>query len=265
MSIAAPSPPIGPPLLFEGVSKRYGPVEALRGATFSVGPGEIVGLLGPNGAGKSTAMKISIGIVPPDAGRVLVLGQAIGPDALAVKRQIGYLPENPSLYEFLTASEYLDFIADMYDLPTTGRAERVHTFLSGLELLGHEDAMISGYSQGMKQKVALIGALMHRPRLLVLDEPLNGLDPRSARVVKELLGNLAHREGVGVVFSTHVLEIADAICDRLVIVNHGSVLATGTLESLRTRAGLAGSGLEEVFLNLTGADHIGDVVAALSR
>lgn len=265
MLSSAPASANGPPLVFEGVSKRYGAVDALRQATFSVGAGEIVGLLGPNGAGKSTAMKISIGIVTPDAGRVLVLGRGIGPEALDVKRQIGYVPENPSLYEFLTASEYLDFVADMYDLPTEGRAERVRTFLAGLELVGHEDAMISGYSQGMKQKVALIAALLHRPRLLVLDEPLNGLDPRSARVVKELLGNLAHREGVGIVFSTHVLEIADAICDRLVIVDHGTVLATGTAASLRTRAGLGGSGLEEVFLALTGADKIGDVVAALSR
>jgi ABC-2 type transport system ATP-binding protein len=265
MQPLAPSVAGGLPLLFEGVSKRYGTVEALRQASFTVGAGEIVGLLGPNGAGKSTAMKISLGIVPADAGRVLVLGQPIGPDALAVKHQVGYVPENPSLYEFLTASEYLDFIADMYDLPTTGRAERVRTFLSGLELVGHEDAMISGYSQGMKQKVALIAALLHRPRLLVLDEPLNGLDPRSARVVKDLLSNLAHREGVGIVFSTHVLEIAQAICDRLVIVDHGTVLATGTVEALRSRAGLAGSGLEEVFLALTGADRIGDVVAALSR
>jgi ABC-2 type transport system ATP-binding protein len=265
MQPLAPSLGGGLPLLFEGVSKRYGVVEALRQASFTVGAGEIVGLLGPNGAGKSTAMKISLGIVPADAGRVLVLGQAIGPDALAVKHQVGYVPENPSLYEFLTASEYLDFIADMYDLPTTGRAERVRTFLAGLELVGHEDSMISGYSQGMKQKVALIAALLHRPRLLVLDEPLNGLDPRSARVVKDLLSNLAHREGVGIVFSTHVLEIAQAICDRLVIVDHGTVLATGTVEALRSRAGLAGSGLEEVFLALTGADRIGDVVAALSR
>lgn len=266
--VALPSTAVRLPrtaLEFAGVSKRYRDVEALRSVSFGVGSGEVVGLLGPNGAGKSTAMKIALGIVRPDAGTVRVLGGPIGPESMDLKRQVGYVPENPSLYEFLTASEYLDFIADMYDLPTAGRAERVGSFLTALELAGHENAMISGYSQGMKQKVALIAALLHRPRLLVLDEPLNGLDPRSARIVKELLSSLAHREGVGILFSTHVLEIAEAICDRIVIVHQGSVLATGTVDALRSRAGLPGSGLEEVFLSLTGTAGIGDIVAALSH
>ena len=263
--LSSPLPPPPAALDFEHVSKRYGPVEALREVSLSVGSGEIVGLLGPNGAGKSTAMKISIGIVRPDTGRVRVLGQEVGPDALEVKHHIGYVPENPSLYEFLTGAEYLDFIADMYALPVDGRADRVRTFLAALELAGHENAMISGYSQGMKQKIALIAALLHRPRLLILDEPLNGLDPRSARIVKELLTSLAHREGVGILFSTHVLEIAQAICDRLVIVHHGAVLASGTVDALRSRVGLQGSGLEEVFLTLTGTEGIADIVTALSH
>jgi ABC-2 type transport system ATP-binding protein len=267
--VALPSsfapPPPSAALSFEGVSKRYGTVDALRSVTFGVGAGEVVGLLGPNGAGKSTAMKIALGIVRPDAGTVRVLDGEIGPETMERKRLLGYVPENPSLYEFLTGAEYLDFLADMYDLPSAGRAERVQSFLVALELAGHENAMISGYSQGMKQKIALIGALLHRPRLLILDEPLNGLDPRSARIVKELLSSLAHREGVGVLFSTHVLEIAQAICDRIVIVHRGSVLATGTVESLRARAGLPGSGLEEVFLTLTGTAGIGDIVSALSH
>lgn len=254
-----------PALRFEGVWKRYGAVEALRGVSFEVGAGEIVGLLGPNGAGKSTAMKISLGIARPDSGSARVLGEVISPDSTELKRMLGYVPENPSLYEFLTAAEYLDFLADMYGLPAEGRAARVQSFLVALELAGHENAMMSGFSQGMKQKVALIGALLHRPRLLILDEPLNGLDPRSARLVKELLSSLAHREGVGILFSTHVLEIAEAICDRLVIVNRGAVVASGTVGSLRANAGLPGSGLEEVFLALTGTAALGDIVAALSH
>jgi ABC-2 type transport system ATP-binding protein len=260
---SGPPPPLA--LQFDTVWKRYGTVEALRGVSFDVAAGEIVGLLGPNGAGKSTAMKIAIGIVRPDAGSIRLLGQPMGPEATDLKRFLGYVPENPSLYEFLTASEYLDFLADMYGLSTEGRAERVQSFLVGLELAGHENSMMSGFSQGMKQKVALIGALLHRPRLLVLDEPLNGLDPRSARLVKELLTTLARREGVGVLFSTHVLEIAEAICDRLVIVHQGSVVASGTVAALRGRAGLPGSGLEEVFLALTGTAGLGDIVSALSR
>lgn len=258
-------PPPALALRFDGISKRYGTVEALRGVSFDVGAGEVVGLLGPNGAGKSTAMKISLGIVRPDSGSVRVLGESMTPDSIELKRALGYVPENPSLYEFLTAAEYLDFLADMYGLPVEGRAARVQSFLVGLELAGHENAMMSGFSQGMKQKVALIGALLHRPRLLILDEPLNGLDPRSARLVKELLSTLAHRERVGILFSTHVLEIAEAICDRLVIVDRGAVVANGTVASLRASAGLPGSGLEEVFLALTGTAALGDIVTALSH
>jgi ABC-2 type transport system ATP-binding protein len=249
----------------EGVCKSYGAVRALSNVGFSVPRGEIVGLLGPNGAGKSTMMKSILGLLRPEAGRILLFGQDVQTDLVAAKRQIGYVPESPALYEFLTGGEYLDFVADMYGLDAATRRERIAQFLSGLELLGHENSLISGYSQGMKQKVALIAGLVHRPRLLVLDEPLNGLDPRSARVTKDLLRNLASHEGVGVLFSTHVLEIAEAICDRVVILNRGAVVASGTVATLRERAGLAGSGLEEVFLALTGTGDLSDVVAALSH
>jgi ABC-2 type transport system ATP-binding protein len=249
----------------EGVSKSYGSVRALSNVGFTVPKGQIVGLLGPNGAGKSTMMKSILGLLRPDTGRILLFGQNIQADPVAAKSQIGYVPESPALYEFLTGGEYLDFVADMYGLDSTTRRERIPQFLIGLELEGHENSLISGYSQGMKQKVALIAALIHRPRLLVLDEPLNGLDPRSARVTKDLLRNLASHDGVGVLFSTHVLEIAQAICDRVVILNHGAVVAAGTVAALRDRAGLAGSGLEEVFLALTGTGDLSDVVAALSH
>jgi ABC-2 type transport system ATP-binding protein len=210
-------------------------------------------------------MKSIIGLVRPDAGAIRVFGRDVQSDPIAAKRQIGYVPESPSVYEFLTGAEYLDFVADMYGLDPSSRRERIQPFLDGLELTGHENSLISGYSQGMRQKVALIAGLLHHPQLLVLDEPLNGLDPRAARVVKDLLRNRASREGVGILFSTHVLEIAQAICDRVVILHHGAVLASGTVESLRDRTGLAGSGLEEVFLALTGTGDLGDVVAALVR
>jgi ABC-2 type transport system ATP-binding protein len=249
----------------EGVSKSYGTVPALIDAQFRVAPGEIVGLLGPNGAGKSTTMKSVVGLIRPDAGTIRIAGRDLQSDPVAVKRGIGYVPESPSLYEFLTAAEYLDFVADMYGLDPKARRERIPSFLTGLELAGHENALISGYSQGMRQKVALISALLHRPPLLILDEPLNGLDPRSARIVKDLLRSLADRDGVGVLFSTHVLEIAQAICDRVVILSHGRVLAAGTLDAIRSRAGLAGSDLEDLFLSLTGTGDLRDVVDALAR
>ncbi len=270
MTLSNPLPAVGPgsgmlAVEARSVSKFYGSVRALNQVSFSVPSGQIVGLLGPNGAGKSTMMKSILGLLRPDAGQVLVFGRDVQSDPVSTKRIVGYVPESPSLYEFLTGAEYLDFVADMYGLPPAIRAERVSQFLTGLELAGHENSLISGYSQGMKQKVALIAALAHRPRLLVLDEPLNGLDPRSARVTKELLRNLADRDGVGVVFSTHVLEIAQAICDRVVILNHGEVVASGTVDALRERAGLAGSGLEEVFLSLTGTGDLSEVVAALAH
>jgi ABC-2 type transport system ATP-binding protein len=260
VAVASPSA-----LEVAGISKSYGTVQALRDVSFTVPSGQIVGLLGPNGAGKSTTMKAILGLVRPEAGTIRLFGSDVLADPPAAKRQIGYVPESPSLYEFLTGTEYLDFIADMYGLDRALRRERIGQFLVGLELAGHEDSLISGYSQGMKQKVALIAALAHRPRLLVLDEPLNGLDPRSARVTKDLLRNLASHEGVSVLFSTHVLEIAQAICDRVVILHRGAVLASGTFESLRSQAGLGGSDLEEVFLALTGSGDLRDVVDALAR
>ena len=247
------------------ISKSYGSVRALTDVSFSVAAGEIVGLLGPNGAGKSTSMKVALGILPPDAGEVRVFGRRVQDDPVAAKQQIGYVPETPQLYEYLTGAEYLDFIADMYGMEPAAREGRITQFLTALELKGHENAMISGYSMGMKQKIALISALIHRPKVLVLDEPLNGLDPRSARIVKDLLRSLASQEGVAVLFSTHVLEIAQAICDRVVILSRGAVLASGTVASLQDRSGRAGSGLEEVFLTLTGMEDLKDVVAALAR
>ncbi len=262
----APSVPSSVPALeVDGISKSYAAVRALADVSFSVPAGTIVGLLGPNGAGKSTTMKAVLGLVRPDRGRIRLFGDDVLADPTRAKQQIGYVPESPALYEFLTGAEYLDFVADMYGLDGSAREARIQQFLTGFELAGHEGSLISGYSQGMKQKVALIAALVHRPRLLVLDEPLNGLDPRSARVTKDLLRNLATRDGVAVLFSTHVLEIAQAICDDVVILSHGAVLASGTVESLRARAGLAGSGLEDVFLSLTGTGDLGDVVQALAR
>src|SRR5271157_188328 len=225
------------------VSKAFGFVDVLYSVSFSVPAGQIVGLLGPNGAGKTTTMKAVLGLVRPDAGEIRLFGRNVVEDPVGTKRQIGYVPESPALYEFLTGAEYLDFVADMYGLDRSTRRDRLQQFLTGFELTGHENSLISGYSQGMKQKVALIAALAHRPRLLVLDEALNGLDPRSARIVKDLLRSLA-AEGVGVLFSTHVLEIAQSICDRVVILHHGTVLAEGTTDGLRQRLGGAGSGLE---------------------
>jgi len=209
-------------------------------------------------------MKIIVGILKPDAGNIQVLGADVAKDTTAVKKMIGFVPESPRLYEFLTGIEYLDFVADVHELDAASKQERITEFLKALDLEGRENELIHGYSQGMKQKLAIIAGLLHRPQLLVLDEPLNALDPRTARIVKDLVHKLRD-DGVPTIFSTHVLEIADAICDRIVIMYGGKILEEGTAQELKTKAGSPGSTLEEVFLKLTGTSDIREIVEALSR
>jgi ABC-2 type transport system ATP-binding protein len=244
--------------------KSYGDIKAVKGINLTLKKGEILGLLGPNGSGKSTTMKMVLGILKPDSGEIFVYGEKEATAPAAMKKRLGYVPETPQLYEFLTGVEYIDFVAEMYGVPPAERKDRVSHFLEGMQLVGHENEMISGYSQGMKQKIALISALVHKPQILVLDEALNGLDPRSARLLKDLLRQLAS-EGVSILFSTHVLEIAQALCDRVAIMYQGTIMADGTMAELRQTAGLPGSSLEEVFLKMTGTDDIGEVVKELSR
>lgn len=251
-------------LQVNGVTKSFGDVRALKGVSFSVEHAEVLGLLGPNGSGKSTLMKIIVGVLKPDAGNIQVLTTDVGADPIRVKKIVGYVPESPRLYEFLTGTEYLDFVADVHELDADTKRQRISESLKALDLDGRENEMINGYSQGMKQKLAIIAGLLHRPQLLVLDEPLNSLDPRSARIVKELIHKLRD-DGVPTIFSTHVLDIADAICDRVIIMANGTVLEAGTPNELRTKAGVSGSSLEDLFLKLTGGSDTRDVVEALSR
>jgi len=251
-------------LQVNGVTKSFGDTKALNRVNLSVDSSEVLGLLGPNGSGKSTLMRIIVGILKPDDGIVKVLDTDVAGDSIAVKKTVGYVPESPRLYEFLTGVEYLDFVADLHGLDENTKNQRIPEALKALDLDGREYEMINGYSQGMKQKLAIIAALLHRPQFLVLDEPLNALDPRSARIVKELIHKLRDT-GVPTIFSTHVLDIADAMCDRVAIMANGSVLEEGTVKELRLRAGVPGSSLEDLFLKLTGGSDTRDVVEALSR
>lgn len=248
----------------EHLTKLYGQIAGLRDLSLSVGYGEVRGLLGQNGSGKSTLLKSLIGLIQPSSGLVKVLGLDVQKFPMEVRRSVGYVPETPRLYEFLTATEYLDFVADVRGLPFDEKKQRIDRLLQALDLEGKHGDTISGYSQGMKQKVALMGAILHRPRVLLLDEPLNGLDPKAARVVKELIHGLA-REGVTTIFSTHILEIAEAICDKLTILQNGRLLAEGSSQELREKAELPGSGMEDVFLKLTGTRGVEDIVEALMR
>jgi ABC-2 type transport system ATP-binding protein len=251
-------------LQVDSVAKSFGTIRAVKDVSFAVDSGQVLGLLGPNGSGKSTLMKIIVGIMKPDAGSILVQGVNVAEDPTTVKKVVGFVPESPRLYEFLTGIEYLDFVADVHGLEAKVKQERISEFLKALDLEGRENELIHGYSQGMKQKLAIIAGLIHRPQILVLDEPLNALDPRSARIVKDLIHKLRD-DGIPTIFSTHVLEIADAICDRIVIMYDGKVLAEGTSEELRAKGGASGSTLEEVFLKLTGTSDTREIVEALTR
>ena len=191
----------------EHITKIYGRQKALDDVSFEVKGGQVVGFLGPNGAGKSTMMKIVTCFIPQTSGAVTVCGFDVTEQSVDVRKNVGYLPEHNPLYHEMYVKEYLDFIADVRGIPYEQKKERIARFVDALDLEGKQGDMISSYSQGMKQKVAIIGALLHRPRVLLMDEPLNGLDPKSARLVKELIHGLA-REGVSVMFSTHILEIA---------------------------------------------------------
>jgi len=253
-----------PAVKLTGVSKRYGDVTAVDYLDLDIGKGEIFGLLGPNGSGKSTTLKMILGLVKPDSGSINVLGINVEDDPVAVKRKVGYVPESPRVYDFLTGLEFLDFTGDIYGMQPEEKKKRIEEFLRALDLEGREGDIVSSYSEGMKQKVVIISAVMHKPEFLLLDEPLSGLDPKSARIVKDLLRQLAS-QGVGTIMSTHVLEIAQAMCDRIAIMYEGRLLALGTIEELRRRAKMPESGLEDIFLKLTGTGDIKPIVEALLK
>ncbi len=246
------------------VTKRYNDIVAVNKLSLTIGAGEIFGLLGPNGSGKSTTLKMLMGLVQPDAGDIRVLGLNVAKQPVEVKRLVGYVPESANIYEFLTGIEYLDFIADIYGVPQEEKKQRISEYLKALQLEGREGDMINSYSDGMKKKISLISAFIHKPKLLLLDEPLNALDPRSARIVKDFLHSLK-AQGITTVMSTHVLEIAEAICDQIGIMYQGSILALGNMEDLRQRASLPNSGLEDIFLKLTGTEDLRAVVEELTR
>ena len=234
----------------EHVTKEYGRggKKAVDDLTLHVAAGELFGFIGPNGAGKTTTIKMITGILRPTAGSVYVDGVSMADDPLAAKRRIGFVPDGADLFDRLTGMEYIQFIADMYGVSAADRARRCEEYLSLFEMTDSADSLIRTYSKGMKQKIATIGALVHDPRVWIMDEPLNGLDPRSAYLLKEEMKRQC-AAGKTVFFSTHVLEVAEKLCTRLAIIRGGKLAAEGTLDDLR-REENAGS-LEEIFLELT--------------
>lgn len=248
----------------KAVTKRYNELVAVNNLNLNINTGEIFGLLGPNGSGKSTTLKMLMGLVQPTAGSVNVLGLDIQKNPVEIKQLVGYVPESPNIYEFLTGIEYLDFIGDIYGMQANEKKTRITEYLKALQLEGREGDMINSYSDGMKKKIALISAFLHKPKLLILDEPLNALDPRSARIVKDFLSELK-AQGVTTIMSTHVLEIAEALSDRIGIMYQGNLLALGNMEELRQKASLPSSGLEDIFLKLTGTEDLRAVVEELAK
>ena len=242
----------------EQLTKRYGSTVAVEGLDLHAVPGEILGFLGPNGAGKSTTVKIITGLIKPDAGRAMVCGFDVVQQPLEVKKRIGYVPETPALYESLTANEYLELVSCLHHLDRKAAAARRAELLELFGLAGNADQRLNEFSKGMRQKVVIAAALIHRPEALILDEPLDGLDANTAMVVKELLKRLA-AQGKTIVFSSHILDVVERMCTRIVIINHGRFVASGTSQEIRVAQNAAT--LEEAFSRLTGIRDVGEVTA----
>lgn len=236
-------------LEIKNLTKRFGDKVAVDNIDLSVKSGEIYGFLGPNGAGKTTTIKMIVGMLMPDGGSISVDGIDAIHDDVEAKRQIAYVPDSPEIYDIMTGRQYLNFIADVFELSDEERNKQIDRYAEVFEMQDNLDVMIAGYSHGMKQKIVIMGALIHSPKLLILDEPMVGLDAKSSFRLKEIMRALAD-EGRTVFFSTHVMEVAENICDRIGIINRGKVIAVGTLDEIKAAAKDTGS-LEKIFLELT--------------
>jgi len=242
--------------------KRYGDKVAVNNVSFDVQAGEIFGFLGPNGAGKTTTIKMIIGLLQPTSGSVKVAGYDIQSQSLQAKAASGYVPDTPNLYAKLTGRELLRFVGDLYNLDRQQVTRRIEDLLRMFDLAAAADDTIDSYSHGMQQKASLAAALVHDPRVLVLDEPTVGLDPKSARLIKDVLRQLAER-GAAVMLSTHILEIAERMCDRIGIINKGELVAIGTMDQLRNASKSGETSLEDIFLGLTGGAEEAEIAEIL--
>jgi ABC-2 type transport system ATP-binding protein len=243
--------------------KKYGVVRAVDGVSLQIERGEIVGFLGANGAGKTTTLRMLCGLVTPTSGEALIDGMDIFREPLMAKARLGYLDEEPFVHAHLTGREFLNYIADLYRMPRgPERQQRMERLLGLFDLADRNGELIGAYSHGMRQKIGLASLLIREPSVLLLDEPTNGLDPRSARLIKDLLEELAAR-GTAVLLSTHILEVAQALCHRVAIIDHGHIVATGTMEELRAQTGSEKASLEDLFLKLTAGPESKELIERL--
>jgi len=245
----------------QNLVKRYGDKIAVDDVSFQVYAGEVFGFLGPNGAGKTTTIKMIVGLLQPTAGIVKVGGYNVQTQPLQAKAASGYVPDTPNLYPKLSGRELLRFVGDLFELDRQQVNRRIDELLRLFDLIEAGDDPIDSYSHGMQQKTALAVALMHDPKVLVLDEPTVGLDPRSARLIKDMLRQLANR-GAAVFLSTHILEIAERMCDRIGIINQGKLIAVGSMDELRA-LGKGETSLEDIFLSLTGGAEYAEIAGVL--
>lgn len=252
----------GPMLELQGVRKHYGRFEAVKGIDLTVRRGEIFGFLGPNGAGKTTTIRMVAGVLRPTAGRMLLGGDDLRVHPERAKARIGYIPDRPYLYEKLSGGEFLRFVAGLWGREGDEVEARADRLLELFQLAPWKDELIESYSHGMRQKILISSALIHQPELIVVDEPMVGLDPRSAKLLKDLFRTFSGHGGT-VFLSTHTLEVAEALCDRIAIISEGEIIALGTMDELRNQAEAGGAHLEEIFLKVTGGDAMLDVIDSL--
>ncbi len=235
-------------LRIENLSKSYGEKKAVDNVSLHIKAGEIYGFIGHNGAGKTTTLKACCGILGFEEGEIYVDGVSVRENPLECKRKIAYIPDNPDLYGFMTGIQYLQFIGDIFEVPAKVRKERIAKYAELFNLTADLGELISAYSHGMKQKLALISALIHKPRLMIMDEPFVGLDPKAAHQVKELMRKMCD-EGCAIFFSTHVLEVAEKLCDKVAVIQGGKIIKEGTMDEVK-----GDSSLEKVFLGLEEKD-----------
>ena len=233
-------------LRIENLTKTYGEKRAVDNLSLHIEPGEIYGFICHNGAGKTTTLKAVVGILQFDKGEVFIKGESIRKNPLACKQKIAYIPDNPDLYEFMTGIKFLNFIADIFGVPEEKRQERIRKYADLFEMTENLAQPIASYSHGMKQKLAIISAWIHEPKLIIMDEPFVGLDPKAAHILKQMMREICD-EGGAIFFSTHVLEVAEKLCDKVAIIRNGQLIQSGTMQEVK-----GDDSLEEVFLELEG-------------
>ena len=250
-------------IVVKNLKKFFGDTKAVNGISFNVHQGEIFGLLGPNGAGKTTTIKLLLGLLEPNEGEMSIFGLNPEREEVQIKRRIGYVSEEPLIFKSLTPKDLFNFIASIRGLEEEATTERAREYLESLDAIEYYDQLIATLSHGNKQKLQIVAAILHEPDLLILDEPIAGLDAKSVKVVKEVL-DLHVENGGSVLFSTHIMEIAQNLCDRIAIINKGKIVGIGTFEELRHQANKVGASLEDVFLRLTEQDtSVNEIVKKL--